>query len=147
MRAGSSFVFAMFILVGCGKKGAPQAAADSGPAFTVEMPEGADARSYAKGVVGLTIVNWSPIGNSDFKWKSAAFAPDGGFSAVAWLTVGGEELDCEESGTWKVNSVDSSAQGTIEWTIDDTDCPNRDNGTQQRAQIIVEKGDYKISMR
>jgi hypothetical protein len=141
-----------FLVAACGPKTKTAAnsseakPAKTADALTVERPDGADA--YAKLVIASGIRNWSPTGNSQFKWKQVTFVGDGTVSATALLRAGGEELDCSETGTWRIDQVETKTSGTLELVLAKTDCPSREDGHQQRIALTINPdGSQNVSAR
>jgi hypothetical protein len=151
MRAQFVTVLALCAL-SCAKKEAPQAAAAEGKseeaAITAEIPATAEARSFAKTLIGTQVSNWHPTGGSAFAYETLTFKPDGTWSAAASVSAGGEDIDCQESGTWKISEATSTDTATMEWGVVKTTCVSRDAGTSQRVVMtILEGGEYKIGFR
>lgn len=134
-------------LVACGnkKEAAPAAAAEAAPALTVEMPEDPGAKKFAKQLIDTKVENLNPTGSSDFK-MAMSFQPDGTWTGTGFAELGGETLDCDEVGTWKIDTMDGES-ALMDWTITKTNCPNRENGASQRVQFQFAGTTYKVSFR
>ena len=142
------------VLVGCGKKttGTVAAAASKAgsSAITAQLPDGKDAAAYAKRLVGTTVTNWEPTDGDGarLKYKEMTFDGTGHWTASAVLKAGFEEMDCTESGTWLLDRVDSATDGSMDWTIKQTNCGGRDEGHKIRVQMLMPTaGEYQINFR
>jgi hypothetical protein len=142
-------------LVGCGKKNAgPDAAGavDTGDAsaVTAQMPDGKDATSFAKKLIGTTITNWDPsdVTGASFKYNEMTFDESGHWTADATLKAGFEEIDCTESGSWVIDVVESANDATMTWNVQQTTCATREKGLVLRVQMLLPSaGQYKINFR
>ena len=141
-------LIAMF-LFGCSKSATPEASPEAkAPVITAEMPDSKDARSFAETLIGTTVSDWSPTGNSDFEFLTMSFAGDGTWSATAKLVAGVEDIECNEVGAWKIAEVTDATQATLELSVTKTACANRENGAEQRILMsILNDGTYKIAYR
>ena len=137
-------------LCACGKKSpstepAAAAAAKSGPAITAEMPDDASARQFAKQLVAQELTGLNPTGSSDFS-LSITFAGDGTWVSAGHAELGGETLDCQESGTWRIDEMEGD-KAVMDWTIAQTTCPNRSSGETQRVSVAFVGDTPKIAFR
>lgn len=125
----------------CGKKATePEPAAAAKPAkakITADIPEGPDAQAFARKLIGVE-VRWSPTSSSDFTHTALRFAPDGTWSADALVRAAGEELPCNEVGSWQLDSVEGPDTGTLVWSVVKTSCASRDAGTEHRVWMKID---------
>jgi hypothetical protein len=122
-------------------------AAPKGPVVTVNLPDGPDGSSFATLLVTTPVTNWSPTDDRSFQYGNLTFLGDGTFIAAAALSAGGESVPCQEGGSWSVEAVESPTIGTIEMTLEDTDCATRQPGGTQRIRISREADYYRIAYR
>lgn len=139
---------ALLSIAACKKKPQePAAAPEPEPKveLSVEMPREAAAMKLAERLVadGLTGVN--PTGSSEFS-MNFTFHPTGNWSGKGHAELGGESLDCEEAGTWKIDTMEGD-KGIVQWAIVRTNCPNRNGGDVQRALVGFEGKEHTISFR
>ncbi len=141
-------VLALVAAAGCKKKQPEPAAEPSAPKkaqITAEIPEGAEARAFAEKLVANGLQDINPTGSSDFS-MTLEFRPDGHYAGKGHAELGGETLDCEETGTWRIEEmVDGKAR--VEWTIVRTNCPNRDGGSSDRALVGFAGKEASVSFR
>ena len=142
------FLSLTLLTIGCGPKTpATPAPAEEAVKIDVSMPDSPDASAFATQIIEQGISDWSPTGSRDFKWTSADFHADGSLKVQAKIDVGGETMECPETGTWSIDSVDSASSGILEWTIVKTSCATREDGAQQRVQLTYTGSEAKISFR
>jgi len=144
-------------VTGCGKKKSPEAAggeaaaSSGGGAVTAQMPDTKEARTFADKLVATTVESWEPVsggGDVNFTYNTMTFSPDGSWKAKATLEASFEKIPCVESGTWTIESADTTNAATMLWTIDSTSCPTRESGAEQRVEMELPKpGSYKINFR
>lgn len=146
MRVLTSVVVAL-TLAACGGKKAPETPepAEAPKAeITAEIPEGPDAKKFTRALADSGLQDLAPSGSSDFS-MSLQFALDGTYTGEGVAELGGETLECTETGTWSIDSMDGE-QASMNWTITKTNCPNRTNGDTQR--VAVQLGNPpKVSFR
>ncbi|NCG20793.1 MAG: hypothetical protein GWP91_17430 [Rhodobacterales bacterium] len=137
----------LLLIASCGKKTATETAAVAPPrsAFTAEMPDSPEAKKFAKQLTGSPLRGVSPTGSSNFNLH-LTFAADGSFTSTGQAELGGETLECEEVGTWRIDSMDG-IKANMDWTLAKTNCPNRENGSTQRVLLEFTADDFKISFR
>ena len=150
MRVLALATLAALSIGGCKKTNSTPAAAAAEPApakskLTVEMPDDPAARKLAEDLIAKGLKRLNPTGSSDFS-MDFTFAGDGTWTATGEADLAGETLDCEENGTWKIDEM-VEAKGRIEWAIEKTNCPNRNNGDTQRALVGFEGDEAKVSFR
>ena len=141
-------VTAALLFTACKKKEAAPAAAPAAAPKTelaVQMPHEASAKKLAEKLIANGLENVNPTGSSDFSMKYT-FKPDGHWSGDGHAELGGETLDCDETGTWRIEEM-VEEKGRVEWTIVRTNCPNREAGAVQRALIGFEGKEASISFR
>ncbi len=132
-------LFALTI-AGCGEKTsaatstAPAAAA---PAMSMDVPDG--AKAFAAALVGNATSDFSPSDSdgAKFEYTRLQFRGDGSWAAEGYVEAMDERMECAESGTWTISEATSSTVGTIAWTVAETSCVGRDNGTETRAEVTV----------
>lgn len=145
-------------LAACGKKNSGTEAAADAPAasggeaaMTAEMPDTDDARTFAGKLVDTTVTDWAPVssgGGARFEYTSLTFLPTGRWAAEAFFEADFEKMECKEAGTWAIENADDARTATMVWTVEKTNCAGRDNGHEQRVQMIIPKaGEYKINFR
>ncbi len=138
---------ALLLISACGKKttSEPVAAAPAKAEFTAEMPNSPEAKKFARQLTGAPLEDISPTGSSNFN-MSFTFDGDGSFTATGVAELGGETLECNETGTWRIDTMDST-KANMDWNITKTNCPNRDNGSSQRVLLEFTGDTHKISFR
>ena len=143
-----TFVAISMAVIGCGPK-APTTTAPVEETVTIDvaMPDSPDATAFATTIIERGISDWSPTGSRDFKWTKASFSPDGTLKVNAKIDVGGETMECPETGSWSIDSVESASSGIIEWTVVKTSCATREDGATQRVQLSYSGSETKISFR
>lgn len=131
MRPSAILLCTALSLVACKKKEAAPAAAPAPaePEMTVQMPHEAEAKKMAEKLVANGIQNANPTGSTDFS-MDYSFKPDGNWSSKGHAELGGETLDCQETGTWKIEEM-VEEKARVEWTIVRTNCPNREAGSER----------------
>lgn len=140
------------LAAGCGPKTPTESAGstDTSAPITAQMPDTSNARAFASRLVQTTISNWSPISGGDVEldYNSMTFAPDGSWTATATMEAAFEEFDCQETGTWIIDTATADDTATMDWEIGRTTCPMREAGSSLRVQMTIErKGEYQISFR
>ena len=135
---------ALLLISACGKKTTSEPVAAKA-AFTAEMPDSPEAKKFARQLTGNPLVDVSPTGSSNFN-LTVTFGTDGSFTSTGQAELGGETLECEEVGTWRIDSMDST-KANMDWTLSKTNCPNRENGSTQRVLLEFTADDFKISFR
>ncbi len=143
----SLLVAAALLFTACKKKEAAPAAAPEAPKaeLSVQMPHEASAKKLAEKLIANGLENVNPTGSSDFSMKYT-FKGDGNWSGEGHAELGGETLDCVETGTWRIDEM-LEEKGRVEWTIVRTNCPNREAGAAQRALVGFEGKEATISFR
>ena len=144
-----AFVFASSLLA-CGEKSgttsAPAAAAAT--KFTMELPDDGNSRAFAETLVAGTTKDFAPTDadGAAFEYTSLQFRPDGTWHADGYVEAMDERMECSESGTWSMTEADSKTVATVAWKVSDTNCVGRDNGTETRAQLTVNKSGIESAM-
>ena len=124
-------------LLACGEKSgttsAPAAAAAT--KFTMDLPDDAASRSFAETLVGGVTSQFTPTDadGAVFEYTKLQFRPDGSWSAQGYVEAMDERMECAESGTWSMTAAESKTVATVSWSVSDTSCVGRDNGTETRA--------------
>ena len=137
------------LVAGCGKKTAPEAA-PAGPALTVPRPDGGEADRFARGVTEADLHDWQAAGarGASLRYQTFEFTPDGRWWADAVLQADFEEIECKESGTWRIDSVSDPEHGIVEWQVDKSTCPIGRTGATTRAALTLGKGGVgEVSLR
>jgi len=144
-----AFVFASSLLA-CGEKSgttsAPAAAAAT--KFTMELPDDGTSRGFAETLVAGNTKNFAPTDadGAAFEYTSFQFRPDGTWNADGYVEAMDERMECSESGAWSMTAADSKTVATVTWTVGETSCVGRDNGTETRAQLTVSKTGIESAM-
>lgn len=125
----------------------PAAAPEAEPKaeMAVEMPREPAAMKLAERLVADGLSGVNPSGSSDFS-MAFTFQPNGHWAGKGHAELGGESLDCEETGTWKIDTMEGE-QGIVQWSIVRTNCPNRTAGDMQRALVGFQGKEATISFR
>ena len=144
--------FLAFLPLACGPKTPPEAApaASSQPETTMDVPIDAESRKFANSLTDLSIENWMPedTGMADFRYSMFSFSKDNTWGGAATLTIIDESVNCEESGTWSMESAESASTATITWVVQETDCPGREKGKSLRAKATIDdKGKISLLIR
>ena len=135
------------LVAGCGEKTpAATAAAPSGPSMTMSIPDG--TKPFAIALVSSTTKDFSPSDSDGavFKYTSLQFRGDGTWRADGYVEAMDERMECSEAGTWILAEAESKSVGTIAWTVNETSCVGRDNGTETRAQVTVGSGGIQSAL-
>jgi hypothetical protein len=56
-----------------------------------------------------------------------------------------ERMECAEAGSWIVHDVESATVALISWTVTDTSCVGRDNGTKTMAKVTVGQAGIELA--
>ena len=135
----TSFVLFASLLTACGDKSAatPTAAAESSPKITMTVPEG--GKAFVSTLTSAVTNNFEPTDadGASFMYTELQFRGDGTWMAQGYVEAMDERMECAESGTWSVEDVSSKTVATIAWTVGETNCVGRDNGSSTRAQVTV----------
>lgn len=137
-------------LVACGgSKPAPQASGEAEPAMTAQMPDSAEAKSFAKKLVALTITDYEVSGGgATLGYKTLTFAPSGQWNADGVVEASYETFDCKESGSWMIDKAESSDAAVMVWTLESTSCATREKGTEVRLRMVIDKaGEFQVQYR
>lgn len=139
------------LLVGaCAKKGEETSSnPNTATSAATKLPEGNNAKSYAEKLLRIPVTNWKPIANgeADFVYKRMTFSADNTWAANAQMTAQGETVDCQESGTWVMESAEAENIATMEWTVQKTNCPGRNENSIIRVKATIKDGEYDIMFR
>lgn len=131
------FLFTLLI-TGCGEK-TPAATAPVavGPKLSMDIPDG--AKPFAMALIGSVTTNFSPSDSDGaaFEYTKFQFRGDGTWAAEGYVEAMDERMECAESGSWVLAEASSSSVGTIAWTVTETSCVGRENGTETRAQVTL----------
>ncbi len=126
-------------LTACGDKSAatPAAAAETGPKISMTIPEG--AKAFASALIGSPTKDFAPTDadGAAFMYTSLQFRGDGTWVASGYVEAMDERMECAESGQWSIEESMSKTEGTIAWTVGETSCVGRDQGSSTRAQVTV----------
>lgn len=150
MRIALVLALTALSFTGCKKKDAEPAAAEAEPApkaaaMTVEHPDTPEGKKFAEKLIANGLSNINPTGSSNFS-MSFVFKGNGQWTATGLAELGGETLECEEAGKWKVEDM-VEEKGRLEWTIERSNCPNRSAGDSQRALVAFDGKDATVSFR
>lgn len=134
MRAFATVLLSLSLFA-CAKKApeTPEPEAAPKAEITAQIPDGPDAKKFARSLVETSLEDIAPSGSSDFS-MTMNFAMDGSYTAEGMAELGGETLECTETGTWAIDSMDGE-KANMDWSITKTNCPNRDNGNTQRVAL------------
>ena len=150
MRTTLLSTFALAFMLGCGDKNAPVEATAAPAASGPEIPDDANSKKFADKLMALTISNWSPedSGEVKFAYTNLTFAADNTWTAVAYVAIMDEQVDCKEMGTWTMDPAASATTADMTWHIGKTTCPGREGDRDLRLQmIILPDGAFKVKMR
>jgi hypothetical protein len=119
------------------------------PALSADIPDTADARSFAKALVNTVVTDWEVAGGSGgaVTYADLRFDGDGTWNAQGNFTADGEKFPCVETGSWTLDDTSSSSVGTMDWTISKTTCPTREAGSSVRVQVTLNKSGAEIAFR
>ncbi len=126
-------------LIACGEKNpaAVAPAAEGGPKISMDIPEG--SKPFVTQLIGSTTTNFAPTDSdgANFEYTRLQFNGDGTWTADGYVEAMDEKMECEESGSWTIESVTSKTVATMAWTLNDTTCVGRDKGSETRAQVTI----------
>lgn len=147
MRLVLLLTAAALTVTACKKKEPEVAAPEPAPKaeMSVKMPREAAAKKLAEKIVANGLERVMVTGTSDFT-MDFTMKGDGKWSGVGLAKLGGETLECQETGDWEIAEMNGE-KGVIEWTIVRTNCPNRTSGDSQRALVGFEGKEATISFR
>ena len=130
-------------LTACGEKtpAATAAAAPTSSQLSMTIPDGGKAKAFAMAIIGSPTQSFSPSDNdgATFEYTQLAFRGDGSWMAEGYVEAMDERMECAEGGSWSIEEVENASTALISWTVNDTDCVGRDNGTKTRAKVTVGK--------
>ncbi len=103
-------------------------------------PTDGASKKFAKHLVAAQIANFKPsdAGGATFLYASLRFNPDNTWVAEAFVEMGGERMDCTESGAWTMEPAESDSVGMVAWSLDKTNCPGRESGATTRAKLTFD---------
>ena len=145
MRNPIALLIVATLTTACGEKKAPEPAAASADSITnADVPP--EAKAFANRLLKTTISSFNPTGATEFTYTAMTFNSDGTWVTKATLRLGGESVDCEETGSWLIDSMNGDS-ALMEWKVTQTNCPARASGTEQRVSVLLDGDDVKISYR
>ena len=106
-----------------------------------DVPDDANSRKYAEKLLEANITDFSPSdgAGAKFEYSTLSFAGDNTWSADAYVEIADERMECVEGGKWSMEPAESATQATVSWTVDATDCPGRESGSEIRAVLNITK--------
>lgn len=143
-------LFLLSTLFACGEKSASTSApaAAAAPKLAMDIPDDAASRGFAETLIGGTTTNFAPTDadGAAFEYTKLQFRGDGTWHAEGYVEAMDERMECTESGTWSMNAADSKTVATVAWTVSETSCVGRENGTETRAQLTISKSGIDSAM-
>jgi len=124
------------------KKGGDAPAASTPKAAAVPTtPDDAASKKYGVKLMSSTLLAFRPsdTGGATFQYDKMTFAADNTWKAAGWVEFDDEKMECTEAGKWTMEPADSDKVATVNWTVDSTDCPGREAGSEVRAQLTLSK--------
>jgi len=114
--------------------------------MTMTIPDG--TKPFATALVSSTTQDFSPSDSDGavFKYTRLQFRGDGTWGAEGYVEAMDERMECSEAGTWLIAEAASASVGTIAWTVNETSCVGRENGTETRAQVTVGSGGIQSAL-
>lgn len=141
-------------LAACGGKtpsttGAVDAASKAGKEAVSGAPQDAASQKFAAALVGLEISDFTPSDSgATFAYTDLDFEPDGTWAAKGLLEASFEKIECAESGSWSMEPAQSATTANVSFTVDQTDCPARESGLEQRMLFTINKdGTFETKFR
>jgi hypothetical protein len=101
-----------------------------------DIPNDGTSKKFAKQLTSTSISNFSPDAQG-LNYKTMTFNSDNTWKADAVVSVMDEEMECLESGTWKMDPANSNTVSNMNWTIDTTDCPTRQAPMELRVEVTI----------
>jgi hypothetical protein len=127
------------LLAACGEKSptAVVAAVKDSPKLSMEIPDG--AKGFASALVGSVTTGFNPTDSdgATFEYTHLQFRGDGTWAASGFVEAMDERMECAEAGSWALEDATDKVTGTINWTVGETSCIGREQGTKTRAQITL----------
>ena len=108
-----------------------------------DVPNDSNSKKFAKQLVSTDINNFSPDAEG-LRYNKMTFNGDNTWKAEAVVHVMDEEMECHESGTWKMDPASSTTVANMNWTISSTDCPTRQAPQELRVEVTLVKSDSGI---
>jgi hypothetical protein len=126
-------------------KGADAPAAAGPDLSAMQVPDDKASREFAENLVRIEINDFRPSdgGGAKFEYTSLGFAPDNSWKAAGYIEIQDERMECTESGTWSMETAESTKTATISWTLAKTDCPGREAGGETRAEVTLGKSGFE----
>ena len=124
---------------------APAAAEEVAP----DVPGDANSKKYAQKLLETQITDFRPSDGAGAKFESTrmGFAADNTGSAEGSVEIADERMECKEGGGWAMEPASSASEATVSWTVDKTDCPGRESGTEVRALLKLTKSGVEAIFR
>ncbi len=142
------------LALACGGKdksstAAPEAAAAADPTASLDIPGDADSKKFANALLDLEITNFKPSDGAGalFKYDTMDFAGDNTWSGAGFVEMGGERMECTESGKWSMDPAVSASEADMTWTLDATDCAGREAGADTRVNITLNDDGWDVAFR
>ena len=133
------------------KKKSAEAAAEQAPAVSPDVPDDANSRRFAKGLVAAQIRDFSPTDaatGATFVYQTMSFEPDNTWKSAGYVEVVDERMECTEAGHWSMEPAASPTEATVTWVVDKTDCPGREAGEKVRAVVkLLDDGGIDVIFR
>ena len=116
---------------------------------TADIPSDANSKKFAKELLSRSFSDFTI--NDKMVYKSLSFSADNSFKASAMVSyeVGGdfEEMECTESGTWKMDAAESATKAAMTWNVSQSDCPGRDSLEETRLVVSLGRGGMDVEFR
>jgi hypothetical protein len=136
-------------LVACGEKEAPVAAPVAAAADAQSaVPDDADSRKFARALIELSVTDFRPsdASGADFVYSTLDFQDGNRWSAQGYVDAGEERMECTESGAWTMDPATSATSASMTWTLEKTNCPSREAGSEARVEVNLENG-FNVAFR
>ncbi len=150
MKRIALMTLALAALAGC-KKSETSTAAPEQAAKTQwgdQVPDDAASRAFADALVRQTITDLRVTDDGGvLTYRSMRFKPDGSWSASGDVAIADEEMECTESGQWRMDAAETETKAMVSYTVDSTDCAGRASGGDQRVMIDINDDGVVIRFR
>jgi len=101
-----------------------------------DVPSDATSQKFATKLIKTNVNNFSPDAQG-LQYNTLTFNADNTWKAEAVVAVMDEEMECQESGTWTMDSAKSGTVSNMNWTISSTDCPTRQAPQELRVEVTL----------
>ena len=100
------------------------------------VPSDDASKKFAKKLLDTDINNFSPDAEG-LRYNKMTFNADNTWIANAVVSVMDEEMECQESGAWTMDSAKSDTVANMDWSITKTDCPTRQAPMDLRVEVTL----------